>query len=168
MALSLPHIDHRAALARRIAACAALVILAHALPWVGLQRATATAVQALLGLAGLTAIPVGAYSLRIGGALYEYGVSCTFVDVIAGAIPLLWARHASLFRNLARMLGVVVALLTFNVVRLCLAQLLHARGLAWNMADGVLGGICYFLVLTWIIHRRAWSSGSQRYALLTP
>lgn len=57
-------------------------------------------------------------TIRVNGAIFRYVVTCTFVDVVLGSIPLLWDLQRSIKANLFRVVGVGAAFLAFNIVRL--------------------------------------------------
>jgi hypothetical protein len=95
--------------------------------------------------------------LRVGHEFFQFGTSCTFVDVCAGALPLLWRRQLTVIENIWALGVAVMALMLFNVLRLTVSQLLHAQGISWDVADGVVGGFSYFLVWLAIMRSKAWS-----------
>lgn len=128
---------------------AIVVSVTHQFAWVGLRYVTSQTVLSLSEFAGLSAERLSADTIRVQGSLFQFVISCTFVDVILGMIPLVWALNKSVARNLLTVIPLAIGLFSFNLVRLEIAQLLYARGLPWFLSDGVLGGIAYFAV--WIL-----------------
>jgi hypothetical protein len=126
-----------------------VVTLTHQFEWRGLRYFTSEAVLCLSRLASLSVERVSADTIRVQGNLFRFVISCTFVDVVMGAIPLLWAFNKSIAKNLLTVIELVVGLFGFNIVRLEVGQLLYARGAPWVLADDLLGGIAYFAV--WIL-----------------
>jgi exosortase/archaeosortase len=93
-------------------------------------------------------------TIVIQGQAVRYVTSCTFIDVLAGAIALLWNVRGSLSANAMRLLITAALLFGFNIVRLEIAQLVHIAGISWETADGVVGGVAYFVV--WLV---MWQQG---------
>lgn len=94
---------------------------------------------------------VSADTIRVQGVLFRFVTSCTFVDVVMGAIPLVWAFNKSIARNVLALLPLAAVLFAFNIVRLEISQLLYARGTPWILADDLVGGIAYFAVWIFIV-----------------
>ena len=128
---------------------AVVVTLTHQFAWGGLRYVTSETVLRLSESAGLTGERLSGDTIRIQGNLFQFVISCTFVDVVIGMIPLVWAFNKSVAKNLMAIIPLAIGLFTFNVVRLEIGQLLYARGVPWLLADEVLGGIAYFAV--WIL-----------------
>ena len=126
-----------------------VVSVTHQFAWGGLRYVISEIVLRLSESAGLSAERVSADTIRIQGNLFQFVISCTFVDVIMGMIPLVWALNKSVAKNMLTIIPLAVGLFSFNVVRLEIGQLLYARGVPWFLADDVFGGIAYFAV--WIL-----------------
>jgi hypothetical protein len=90
-------------------------------------------------------------SLR--GQLFEYSVSCTFVDVFCGAIPLLWNRHRPAARNLLMVAEVAGGMFIFNIFRLTLGFLLYDHGVPWALGHEAMSGVAYFMVWLWLMRQ---------------
>lgn len=141
-----------------------VVILTHQFAWNGLRYVTSEIVVRLSQTAGLSAERFSADTIRVQGNLFQFVISCTFVDVIMGMIPLVWALNKSVARNLLTVIPMAIGLFSFNVVRLQIGQLLYARGVPWLLADEVLGGIAYFAVWILIV---SWFSKYWRQTFLS-
>ena len=142
-----------------------LVAACHQLRWGWLCFITSEAVLRMSTALGLSALRLSSDTIVVHGQAVCYVTSCTFIDVLAGAIPLLWDIHRSLRANAGKLLIAAALLFAFNLVRLELAQLVHAAGISWETADGVVGGIAYFLVWLAIWPRCNWA---EREALAAP
>ena len=132
---------------------AIFVSLSHQFQWGGLRYLTSEAVLCLSRLVGLSVERVSVDTIRVQGNLFRFVVSCTFVDVVIGAIPLVWAFTKSIAKNLLTLLPLTAGLFAFNIVRLEIGQLLYAGGAPWVLADDLLGGIAYFAVWIFIVSR---------------
>jgi len=137
---------------------AIFVILTHQFQWSGLRYLTSEAVLCLSRSMGLSVERVSTGIVRVQGNLFQFVTSCTFVDVVIGAIPLVWVLRRSIAENLLTVIPLTVGLFAFNLVRLETSQLLFARGAPWILADGLLGGIAYFAVWIFIVSwfRKYW------------
>jgi hypothetical protein len=136
--------------------CRALLVvifvsLTHQFEWRGLRYLTSEAVLCLSRSVGLSVERVSADTIFVQGNLFRFVTSCTFVDVVMGAIPLVWAFNRSTAKNLLTVLPLTVGFFAFNLIRLEISQLLYARGVSWSLADDVLGGIAYFAVWVFIV-----------------
>jgi len=130
-----------------------LVILTHQFAWGWLRFLTSEAVLRLSASLGMETQRVAADTIRVQGELFRFVISCTFVDVVMGAIPLVWNLKKSISSNLLTVISLAVGLFGFNALRLEIGQLLYAYGAPWSLADGVLGGVAYFAVWLVIAHR---------------
>ena len=138
--------------------CRALLVvifvsLTHQFEWRGLRYLTSEAVLCLSRSVGLSVERVSADTIFVQGNLFRFVTSCTFVDVVMGAIPLVWAFNRSIAKNLLTLLPLTAGFFAFNLIRLEISQLLYARGVSWILADDVLGGIAYFAVWVFIVSR---------------
>lgn len=132
------------------------VVISHLLGWEWLRFLTSEAILRASASVGMAATRVSFDTIALQGELFQFAVSCTFVDVFAGSIPLLWDRRQSLRRNLAYVAIAALALPAFNVIRLEIGQLLYWRGIPWVWAHQFLGGWAYFAVWLVIWRRRGW------------
>jgi hypothetical protein len=141
---------------------AILVILTHQFEWAWLRLLTAEAVLLVCKSLGMATELVSFDTIRVHGELFQIVTSCTFIDVFMGAIPLVWNLNKSLSRNLLTLAALAVSLFSFNILRLGVAQLLHARGAPWTLTDGIVGGMAYFIVWLFIVSRfsATWSEAA--------
>ena len=158
---SLPKIVLKRELLVRVALVAALVILSHTLKWHCLRFVTSEAVRCFSNIIGLSAERVSFDTVRIDNTMFRFVVSCTFIDVFAGCIPLLWRRSDSLIRNMKRIVGAGFVLFSFNLFRLEMSQLLYASGVSWNLADQLVAGVSYFAVWTAIARVQTWDIDAE-------
>lgn len=135
---------------------ALLVVISHELRWEWLRLLTSEAVLRLSALLGMDTARLSFDTIRAHETPVRFVVSCTFVDVFLGSLPLVWDLRRSLLRNCSRLVVAGTILFTFNVLRLEIAQVLYAHRVSWKVADGVLGGIAYFLVWLVIWQLRTW------------
>jgi hypothetical protein len=133
-----------------------LVVMTHQLGWGWLRFLTSEAILRFSASLGMSTGRVSYDTIRLHGELYRFVISCTFVDVFIGAIPLLWNLKKPLLGNLFTLILAAVALFGFNVVRLESGHVLHALGLPWTLADDVLGGFAYFAVWLFVWRQRSW------------
>lgn len=141
----------------RAGIAAVLVIIVHQLSWNFLRFITSEAILRLSVLIGMGTKRVSFDTILIRQTPFRFVVACTFVDVYAGCIPLLWNLEKSILKNLSWLVAVAPILFGFNVLRLEVAQILFARGVAWAFADGIPGGVAYFVVWLAIWRLRGWS-----------
>jgi len=140
----------------RAALVAITVAGAHQLQWQWLRFFTSEAILRMSELLGMTATWISFDAISVQGGVFHFVTSCTFVDVLAGAILLLWDFRKSAIRNVAWLCGACIVLYIFNLLRLEAAQMLYALGVSWTLADGVLGGVAYFAVWRFIWGQRSW------------
>jgi hypothetical protein len=139
----------------RVALFVAIVTLTEKMPWYWLRFFTSEAILRCSLWLGVAVERVSFDTIRMQQGLFQFVVPCTFVDVVAGSIPLLWDIKKRLFTNLLRLTPVSLALFGFNLIRLQIGYFLFWHGVPWVVADSVLGGICYFLV--WLM---IWRGGN--------
>jgi hypothetical protein len=137
----------------RIFLVAIFVVLTHQFEWRWLRVLTTEAVVLISKPLGINTELVLFDTIRVHGELFRIVTSCTFVDVFMGAIPLVWNLKKSVSRNLLVLVVLAVGFFAFNIIRLGIAQLLHARGAPWMLADGIIGGGAYFIVWLFIVSR---------------
>ena len=135
-----------------------LVTVCHQFRWEWLGWVTSEAVLRMSTALGLSALRLSPDTIVVQGQAVRYVTSCTFIDVLAGAIALLWNIHVSLSANARKLLIAAALLFGFNLVRLEIAQLVHAGGISWETADGVVGGLAYFLVWLAIWRQCDWTA----------
>jgi len=137
----------------RVALLAAAVIICHLMRWDALRFWTS---EAVLRLCHLLAVPMrrlSPYAVRCHGNIFSYTVGCTFVDVCAGAMVLLWNRKRALVANLAMMAGVAAAMFAFNITRLTLGFVLYVHRVPWLLAHEAMAGVAYFLVWLYLMRQ---------------
>lgn len=128
-------------------ACVVIVVAAsHQFDWEWLRFATSEMILRMSAALCMVTERISSDTISIHGNLTRFVISCTFVDVFVGAIPLLWELKRSLVRNLETLVIFAAGLFALNLVRLEITQVLHAGGVSWTLADTVLGGVVYFLV----------------------
>lgn len=133
----------------RFGLVAIFVLLAYQMSWAWLRLLTSECVLRMSASLGMTTSRLTFDTILVGGRATQYVIPCTFADVFLGATPLLWNLKISVARNLSALAITAGALFGFNVLRLEVAQALQYKGVSWTVADGVLGGIAYFLV--WLV-----------------
>jgi len=142
----------------RFAMVAALAIICHQLSWTQLRFLTSECILRASAWLGMEAIRISFDTIRIKGELFQVLTSCTFIDVILPSVPLLWSLQVSVRDNVIVVMITAVALFLFNLARLEMGHLLYASAVPWALADGVLGGLSYFLVWMVLWQRRgSWS-----------
>ena len=146
----------------RFGLVAAFVSVAHCFRWKGLRFLTSEVILRISSNLGMDTSRVSFDTIRMHGALFCFVISCTFVDVFIGAVPLLWNLRIPVYENILRLLIAGMALFGFNIVRLELGHILYACGTPWVLADDVLGGVAYFLVWIAIWQRRGWAPPSAQ------
>ena len=131
---------------RRILFVAILVIVTHQFAWGWLRFLTSEAVLRASAFLGMVTERESFDTIRIHGQSYCFVVSCTFVDALMGAIPLVWNFKKSMSGNILALMVWIVSLFCFNVSRLEVTQVLLAQGTPWVIAHDILSGIAYFAV----------------------
>jgi hypothetical protein len=133
------------------------VLVCYRFDWLWLKSITATLNLRLDHLAGVPLQRVSIDTVRLGNELFRYVIACTFADVWCASLALIWKTRESVARNLEFLLPFTAGLFVLNVVRLSAADVLYNAGVSWTMAEGVIGGIAYFIVLLLIQRRHAWN-----------
>jgi hypothetical protein len=95
--------------------------------------------------------PLSATTISFRGVTYSYQLSCTFVDVWCGLVPLLWLKSRPIAWNVGWLMFWAVSLFVFNIARLSLSDVLFAYGVPWWLAHSIFSGVCYYFV--WRIAR---------------
>lgn len=132
------------------------VVITYQFRWEWLRFLTSEAILRISASLGMTTERVSFDTIHIQEHFFQFVIACTFVDVYMGSIPLLWDLRKPFLRNASWLIVVAVILLSFNLVRLEIGQVLYAHGLSWTLADNVLGGFAYFAVWRFIWWRRSW------------
>jgi hypothetical protein len=149
---------------RSILCRAGLVILfaagTHQAKWQWLRFATSEAVLRMCDFFNIHGTRISFDVIKLGGEQFQYLISCTFVDVFLASVPLIWNVTISLIRNVAMVVAAGVLLFLFNAIRLETAVLMYLHGIPWIVADGVLGGVSYFIVWLVIWFTRSWELNS--------
>jgi hypothetical protein len=141
----------------RWALVALFVVGAHQTRWEWLRFVTSEIVLRLSSYLDIRTTRISFDVIELQGEKFRYLTSCTFVDVFIASIPLIWDVKASLIRNGATVSIAGIALFNFNAIRLEIAVLLYFHRIPWTVADGLLGGLSYFIVWLVIWHTRSWS-----------
>jgi hypothetical protein len=131
----------------------AAVIACHLMRWEWLRFWTS---EAVLRLCDLLAVPMHRLlfdTVKCRGQMFDYSVSCTFIDVCFGAIVLMWNRARSLSTNLLTMAAFAGCLFIFNVVRLALGFVLYSHRVPWTIAHEAMSGVAYFLVWLYLMRQ---------------
>ncbi len=68
------------------------------------------------------------------------------IDVIFGAAPLIWCSRNSLQSNAKLIVGLSVAIVVFNIVRLTFSDYLVSSGVNWSIGHNAVSGVSYFLI----------------------
>jgi hypothetical protein len=131
----------------------AAVIALHLLEWNGLRYWTSEAVLRLSNLLALPMYRVSHDVVSLHAQLFNYTVSCTFIDVLCGVIPLTWNRGRSAVSNLLTMAGFASGLFVFNILRLTLGFLLYGHGVPWAIGHEAMSGVAYFMVWLWLMRQ---------------
>lgn len=130
-------------LLRRAPLVVLAVLLAHSLSWHGLRSWTCAACVLLGRALGLPLARTSDIGLALPGFPMEIGISCTMVDVLCGAVPLLWpsGRRLVLF---------ALGLMVLNLVRLVGGFWLVDHGVPWAVGHEMAAGVAFFAVLEWV------------------
>jgi hypothetical protein len=142
---------------RRGSLCALAVLACYQLDWTFLRFLTSEAILRISAALGFPVARVSADTLQVGGLQLRFVIACTFADVYCGALPLLWNSRRSYLHNLLEFAVFGAALFFFNLLRLEGGLVGYMKGVPWELAHGVEGGVAYFLVWLWIEHRRSWA-----------
>ncbi len=151
----------------RFALVPVAVGVCYLFPWHGLRSLTADANVALDRLLGVNWARLSADTVSWHGVLYQYVISCTFADVLCGAIPLVWNLRRSILWNVAYLLAMGAGMFAFNIFRLSVSDAIFAAGISWAVAHSVISGISYFAVWVWLWEshspqwRQPWQAASQ-------
>lgn len=136
----------------RVGLAIAVAAVAHQFGWNWLRFVTSEIILRFGSQFGFETARSSFDTIWVNGTLFQFAISCTFIDVVLGAIPLVWNGDKSLRRNLLCLVAMMGVLFSFNILRLTASQLLYVGGLPWPLADGVLGGVSYFAVWLVITH----------------
>jgi len=140
---------------------ALFVMITHQMKWDWLRFVTSEAILRISSFLGMATERVSSDTIRVHGQFVAFVTSCTFADVVIGAIPLLWDFRKPFLKVFLSIAAFAVLLFSFNLVRLELAQILFALGLPWTVADGGIGGVAYFAVWLLIWRYRTWNLTSS-------
>lgn len=140
----------------RVVLVTIFVTLTHQFRWGWLRFLTSEAILRISAFLGMPALRTSLDTIYLNGQLNQFVTACTFIDVYAGSMPLLWSLQNSLLRNVSKLIAVGAIFFAFNILRLEIAQILYPRGVPWILADEVLGGFAYFAVWLFIWRQRSW------------
>lgn len=136
---------------KRLPISAVLVVACLQFQWTWLRFVTSEASLRFALLRGYTVERLSPDVIAWGGHRFVFNTDCTFADVICGALPLLWIRHAGLARNGLVLLVVATGLYVFNLLRNLLVDTLFSAGLPWSITDQSIGALAYFLVWVFLV-----------------
>ena len=134
------------------------VALCHCFRWNWLRALTQSANLGVDSWFGVYMQALSPTTITYRGLLYQYQISCTFVDVWFGLVPILWLKRQSIPWNVCWLMVWALSLLVVNISRLSLSDVLFAYGVPWWVAHSIMSGLCYYLV--WCVARRAISAHS--------
>lgn len=140
----------RSPLGVRLLALAALVAIYVSFDWFSLRAALAAAGAGLLSVAGHTAGVATRGEevfLTFLDKRFLITPACTYVDLALILMPFTWRVGRGLSRNLVRVAGVTLAVLSINVVRLVLAAALHGGGTAWPLSHDLPDYVLYYTLI---------------------
>lgn len=140
----------------RLASVALCAATAHSCNWHYLTYGMSESVLRLSASVGIACQRVTNDTIVVRGEYFSIVTACTFADVYLGAVPLLWEMRKSIQANILRVFAFGLILFPLNVCRLEVAQLLHIVGVPWLLADEVLGGAAYFIVLRYLLKLHEW------------
>ncbi len=152
----------------RVGLAVAVAAAAHQFGWKSLRFATSEIILRFASQFGFEAARISFDTIWIHGTFFQFAISCTFIDVVLGAIPLVWNGEKGLRRNLLYLGAMMGALFSFNILRLTASQLLYVGGVPWPLADGVLGSLSYFAVWLVITDRYFRQNGSASTSAFEP
>jgi hypothetical protein len=142
--------------AMRVLLIAAFAAASHQYDWWWLRVLTVDTLLRISTLLGVHMSQLSPDTILVAGVPAKFVISCTMIDVFAGAIPLLWRIPDSWSANLLRLAGAFGGIFLFNIVRLELGFVAMTRGVPWWLAHECVAGVAYFAVLQFIVRQRAW------------
>lgn len=104
-------------------------------------------------LLGMPMLRVSRDVVSLRGQLFNYTVSCTFIDVCCGAIPIIWNRQRGVAGNFLSITEFASCLFAFNIVRLTLGFALYDHGVPWALGHEAMSGVAYFMVWLWLMRQ---------------
>jgi hypothetical protein len=151
----------------RVLLAALALALCYSFDWTWLRALTMQLNLRLDALLGVVLQPISNEAVMWHGAVYRYGIACTFADVWCAAIPLIWDFRPGWKSNLRVLAAFTVALFAFNIVRLSISDVLFAAGLSWNVAHNMVAGVAYFAIWEFVRRRLKRIVRSQPQAQLS-
>ncbi len=145
------------------------VFVCYQFSWTSLRYVTSEAALLTAKLFGLAAYRTGYNSIVVGSDHIHFTISCTFVDLYFGSLPLLWRTSFRPFEYFRLIMVFAAVLFGLNQVRIAITYLAFRCGMGWLMADILFGGLLYFAVWQWLSHSLAGARDfrSDRPALIT-
>jgi len=131
----------------------AAVTACHLLEWNSLRFWTSEAVLRMSNFLGVRMHRVSQDVVSCGGQMFNYTVSCTFIDVFCGAIALSWNRERSIASNVLMVAELATGLFVFNAIRLTIGFVLFDHGAPWLIGHEAMSGVAYFMVWIWLMRQ---------------
>jgi hypothetical protein len=131
----------------------AAVVACHLLEWNSLRFWTSELVLRMSNFLGVPMHRVSRDVVSCGGQMFNYTVSCTFIDVCCGAIVLTWNRARSIAGNLLMVAEIASGLFVFNIIRLTIGFVLYGNGVPWLIGHEAMSGVAYFMVWLWLMRQ---------------
>jgi hypothetical protein len=140
----------------RLCLTALLVGVAHELRWEGLRFLTSEVILRLSALLGMATARISFDTIELQDQWLQILVSCTFVEIFVGSVPLIWRLDLSLLRNLSRLVAFAGALFALNILRLEPGQIAYSYGAPWILAHDIPLGFACFAIWVFIWRTRNW------------
>lgn len=137
----------------RVGLSLGLAFAAHLFGWRWLRFADSEFVRWSWMLLGQTPVRWSFDTIEVRGTFFQFATSCTFIDVVLGAVPFLWKLELAPLRNAIFVVSVSIIFLGLNCLRLIVSQVVYACGAPWFVADGVFGGVSYFAAWLFLYSR---------------
>lgn len=150
----------------RVCLAALFMGVAHQLRWEGLRFLTSEVILRLSALLGMATARISFDTIELQSQWLQILVSCTFIEMFVGSVPLIWRLDLSPLRNVTRLVPFAGALFALNILRLEPGQIAYSDGAPWILAHDIPLGIAYFAVWVFIWRTRNWRAW-QRYTIGT-
>jgi hypothetical protein len=144
------------------------VVICYQFDWTWLRFISSEATLRFVSWFGYTGERLSSHLIAWNGERFEFGIACSFADVICGALPLLWIRNLGIVPNTALMVGAAAGLVAFNLLRQAAADMMFMTGLSWSVTDSIIGGLSYFAVWAFIVRWHERNSAITASTAATP